>query len=404
MKLRPGFLPFRACFATAILAAAFMVLAAHSSAAETVDDGIIEKTIEKSPADVKASWSDADLQNAVPLDGPAPVTEPFDLPAFPDASTSVRQGDYLVKNPLTLPKRFHGKVFFRIGNQIFTCSATVISSRYGNAIFTAGHCVYDRASRAFVRDLLFIPAYTEGQAPLGGYAAASLATTRNWKRGKSFAADIGIATVSGTPVANLGGARPVAFNLKAKKRAYTIYGYPADPNPPFDGERMFGCHSKVVGRDRGKPKPMAVFPCYMSHGASGGGWISKGYLNSVTSYVYCDTNPKYCGYLFAPYFSTAAKKLYRSPLVGGSTDPLIAFRKAPPRKLKRHHFGIRMFGLASTPLRYQCAIDRRKFRRCGRKARIGHLSRGRHVLRVRAYDQTGRKAVNQLKRKFRVTR
>lgn len=391
-------------FAIVLAFVSIGLFAARSDAAETAVDGVVQTKVDDSPAEIKASWTEEDLRNAVPLDGPAPATGPFDLPEFKGASTSAKRGDFLVKDPLSLPKRLHGKIYFRIGNLLYSCSGTVISSRYGNAIFTAGHCVFDRESRSFVRDVLFIPAYSQGTAPLGGYAAISLATTKGWKTGNGFSSDIGIITVAGTPVADLGGARPVAFNLRAKKRAYTIFGYPADPNPPFDGERMFGCQTKVVGRDRGRPKPMAVYPCYMSHGASGGGWISNGYLNSVTSYVYCDSNPKYCGYLFAPYFTKSAKKLFTSPLVGGSIDPLIAFRKAPPRKLKRHKFRITMFALASTPMRYQCAVDGRKFRKCARKSRVTNLSRGRHVLRVRAYDQTGRKARNVLKRKFRVTR
>jgi len=390
--------------AVLVLSLTTFALASSTSGAETPDSsGVVEQKVTTDPAQVESSWSRADFINAKPADWqPTPETS-FEMPDFPDAAVSAKVGDYLVKNPTGLPKRLQGKVFFRVGEGIFSCSATLISSRYGNAVFTAGHCVFDIASKSFVRDFIFAPGYDNGGA-LGLYPATSLATTRKWKRKGSFSGDIGIATLAGTPVADMGGARPVAFNLNPKRRKFTIFGYPGDPAPIFDGERLFACNSRIAGRDKGRPKTLAAYPCHMGHGTSGGGWITRGYLNSVSSYFYCEKVPAACGFLFGPYFGKAARKLFTSKLVGGSITPTIAMIKHPPRKVSKRRVNFRFFGIASTPLRYRCKFDRRRYVGCRVRTSISRLSPGRHVLRVRAVDQTGRWAQNTLKRKFRVVR
>ena len=364
----------------------------------------VVQPVTDSAAEVKSSWTPADFASAIPADVPQPQGAAFEVPDFADASVSARKGDFLVRDSTRLPLRLHGKLFFRVGEQVFTCSGTVVSSRYGNAVYTAGHCVYDRSAGRFVSDLIFAPAYTNRTFPLGFYAASSRITTRQWVKRGSFAHDIAMVTLAGTPVLNLGGARPVTFNANPKKRRYTLYGYPADPQPIFNGENLFGCNGRFAGRDRGKPRTIAVTPCYMGQGASGGAWMSKGYLNAVTSYFYCKTEPKSCGYLFAPYFAKSARRLYTSRAVGGSITPTIAVRKGPARKITKRRAGFRFFGLASTPLTYWCKLDRRKFRKCRSRTATPKLSIGRHVFKVKAYDQTGRRSGNTIRRKFRVVR
>ena len=65
--------------------------------------------------------------------------------------------------------------------------------------------------------------------------------------------------------------------------------------------------------NRGSDSPGGIGPktirsrCNMTGGSSGGGWIAKRTLLSVTSYGY-DDQP---GYLYGPYLSKSAKKLYK---------------------------------------------------------------------------------------------
>lgn len=369
------------------------------------DEGIVEHVVESPPAEIESSWTAADLRNAIPADADPSVAAAtaFDTPSFPDASVSARAGDFFVKDATAYPNTLQGRVFFRVGDLIYTCSATLISSRYGNAVFTAGHCVYDLDAKSFASAFIFAPGYRDGGA-VNLYAATTLATTKKWIKTGSFAGDIGIATLSGTPVADLGGARPVAFNLNPKGRKYTIYGYPSTPNPPYTGERLAGCRARFAGRDQGRPRTIAGYPCRMGHGTSGGGWLSHGYLATVSSYYYCDDRPKTCGYLFAPYFGKLAMRLFTRPAVGGSIDPRIAIVKHPKRKTSKRTVRFRFFGLTSTLLKWRCKFDHRRYVKCGARTSIRRLSPGRHTLRVKARDQTGRRAVNSLRFRFFVKR
>ena len=197
--------------------------------------------------------------------------------------------------------------------------------------------------------------------------------------------------------------RPVAFNLNPAGRQYTLYGYPADPTQPYDGEDLIGCHSRIVGRDTGTPRPLSAAPCDMGHGASGGGWITGGYLNSVTSYIYCQSSPELCGYIFGPYFSKAALRLYTSASVGGSVNPSFRMAGRPPRKVAKRKVVFRFRGEGSTPIRFSCSLDGRRWEQCGARTKVSRLTAGRHVLRVRAFDQTGRRAPGTITARFRVS-
>ncbi len=362
----------------------------------------VSKHIAKAPATVKSSWGTADFLAAEPAPGSVSPAASFDLPDYPAASASASSGDFAVADPSAYPNRLQGKVFFRIGDTAYQCSGTLVSSRRGNLIYTAGHCVFDQGTADFVQDLVFVPGYLKGETPFGFFAATNLITTRGWAQDGSYSYDIAVATLAGEPTADLGPGRKLAFDLKPVGRKYTIYGYPADPEPRYDGEGLIGCHSTVVGRDKGNPSPLTANPCFMGHGASGGGWITGGYLNSVTSYFYCDIEPSTCGYLFGPYFSDAAKMLYTGKTAGGSVKPKARFLYKPPHRVRKRKVLFRFTAEASTPVEYECRLDGRRFESCGARTTVSRLSPGRHILRVRTTDQTGKRAPGLLKRSFRV--
>ena len=58
-----------------------------------------------------------------------------------------------------------------------SCSATVIS---GNNIVTAAHCVYDSSTNRFFSNWAFTPAYRNGSAPYGTFAASSCTVLTAW--------------------------------------------------------------------------------------------------------------------------------------------------------------------------------------------------------------------------------
>ncbi|MBT8101310.1 MAG: trypsin-like serine protease, partial [Gammaproteobacteria bacterium] len=80
---------------------------------------------------------------------------------------------------LTYPYRAAGKIFFEDDGSNFICSGSVIDRRL---VVTAGHCVHSGSDGddGFFENVVFIPAWHEGDAPFKLWAATWIATTPSW--------------------------------------------------------------------------------------------------------------------------------------------------------------------------------------------------------------------------------
>ena len=418
---------FGQVLALGMLVMAVSLVSSSTAAGATIESGskkprtakvsasnVVSETV-ASPASAERFWTPARIASARPAPMPTPAGS-FDVPNFgdSDASASAATGDFTPGNVTGFPQVVHGKILFQVGADTFSCSGTIVDSKNRNVIYTAGHCVYDRESASFASNVVFIPAYENGASPLGFGTATTLLTTSRWVNKGDNAYDVGVVVLD-QPAQDYFGARKVAFDLYPRNREYTLYGYPSKPSPPFDGEVLRGCHSVIIGQDnqRGqviqvprkrkkvRPLPLAASPCSMQQGASGGGWVTLGnYLNSVVSYGYCDTLPRTCGVIFGTFFSNAAKSLYVK--AGGAPAPTVKLLKAPPKVVRKRAVRFRFGGTAATLLGFTCRLDRQKAVDCSSKITIRRLSPGKHTLRVRAVDQTGRKSKGQIVRSFRV--
>lgn len=345
------------------------------------------------------------MLNAEPVDQPRPEGA-FDIPGMgQDASSSAATGDFIPGNTSVYPQRIHGKIFFRIGSDNFTCSGTIVESAGQNVVFTAGHCVYDQIA-GFVNEVAFVPGYENGNSPYGIFSGSQWFTTPRWASSGSNSYDIGVVALQ-EPVEALG-SRKIAFDLNPvvnkRKREYTIYGYPSKPAELFDGQTLQGCRVAFSSYDRTPPNiaplPMRAGPCRMQQGASGGGWVTLGnFLSSVVSYGYCDNLPKDCGKIYGPVFSNAAKALYVR--AGGSVPPTVKVLAGPPQMVSKRKVSFRFGGTASTLIGFTCQLDRQRKVGCSSRISISRLTPGRHTLKVSAYDQTGR-VTRQIVRNFRV--
>lgn len=356
-----------------------------------------------SPASSEAFWTKARMLSAQPADNPRPEN-PFETPTFgSDAGTSAATGDFLPGNVTAYPNRIQGRIFFLVGGNTYSCSGTVVDSANRNVVYTAGHCVFDLATGSWVENIAFVPGYENGNTPFDIFFGNQWISTRQWVEGGSNSYDIGVVMLS-RPIQSELGSRQIAFDLNPKNREFTIFGYPSKPDPPYDGEVLRGCHSAFDGFDSSNgttPFPMAANPCLMQQGSSGGGWITLGnYLNSVVSYGYCDSAPNLCGIIFGPYFSNSAKALYVQ--AGGSPAPTVKLKKAPPKVVHKRKVAFTFAGSAATLLGFRCQLDRQRTVDCSSKISITRLSPGRHTLKVRAIDQTGKLSKKQIVRKFRV--
>ena len=213
-----------------------------------------------------------------------------------------------------------GVLFFSQDGKDYRCSAASIGS---NALWTAGHCVHDGNGTVdgWSDNVVFAPAYKNGNTPFGTWTFYDLVTRVAWFSGKDFRFDIGGVILepnaSGKTVNEIVGSLGFAYNLNPNQHWFNI-GYPV--GAPFDGKTMQICAASFARNAPSytSPMPMAM-GCDMTPGSSGGPWIinfsgspgNTNYINGNTSYRYTGFEEE----IYSPYFSDAAKDLlaYISP-------------------------------------------------------------------------------------------
>jgi V8-like Glu-specific endopeptidase len=233
-----------------------------------------------------------------------------------------------IVNTQDFPYSAHGKIFFtdRSNGLDYVCSGTIVSTvdpndpegdpGNGSVVWTAGHCVF---LGSWHTNWVFVPAYRDGNAPLGEWPAVHLSAPAAWVDGNSLRQDLGAAVIdtdpAGRTISSIAGGRGIAFGA-ARASFYQSFGYPAVNNdgaiPEFSGEREFVCQSAHGADDDlqgGKGPPTMAIGCDMTGGSSGGGWILENkYVASVNSYGY-DDEPEV---MYGPYHGDEATALYES--------------------------------------------------------------------------------------------
>ncbi|MER6007848.1 hypothetical protein ABT120_55565 [Nonomuraea angiospora] len=122
--------------------------------------------------------------------GYSPDGKPGLVPATGHGTTTTAKS----KN-VNLPRTI-GKVFYETNDgSIGFCSASSITSRYGNTIATAGQCVYDVAANAPMKNVIFVPGYYQGKTPWGIYVAKTAYTHYDFSTFEDFDRDYAFVTV-----------------------------------------------------------------------------------------------------------------------------------------------------------------------------------------------------------------
>lgn len=202
-----------------------------------------------------------------------------------------------------------GKVFFTLGGSDYVCSGNSVVSANESTVSTAGHCA-NEGPGAFATRWIFVPAYENGNAPYGSFAATELVTPTQWSNGGDITYDTAFAVVtdnSGVSLADQVGASGVAFN-QARGLNYTAFGYPA--GSPFNGETLQSCSGWSVDDPFGQSNSQGI-PCNMTGGSSGGPWFlggSSSYQNSVNSFGYDSVSNT----MFGPYWGSVIQQAYNA--------------------------------------------------------------------------------------------
>lgn len=203
-----------------------------------------------------------------------------------------------------------GKVFFTLGGSDYVCSGNSVVSANESTVSTAGHCL-NEGPGSFATRWVFAPAYENGNAPYGTFAATELVAPTEWSNGGDITYDTGFAVVGTSGGSNLSdavGASGVAFN-QARGQYYTAYGYPAAS--PFNGQTLQSCKGYASDDPFGQTQSQGI-PCNMTGGSSGGPWFlgsgSDGYQNSVNSFGYSSVRDT----MFGPYWGSVIQQAYQT--------------------------------------------------------------------------------------------
>jgi hypothetical protein len=286
----------RLIMAPALLACLLLPAAAHAAQLQ-------RHAVTQAASAVASYWTPAKMRAANPADKVlSPSGKAQSKPPKPVNAWS----SFEVNTPYTdAPTSTHGKVFFTLGGLDYVCSGTALLSANKSVVWTAGHCV-NEGPGAFATKWAFVPAYKDGSAPFGVFAATDLLTTSAWENGGDFGYDEGVAVVApanGRSLTDAVGGRGIAFSYNRSQR-YQSHGYPAAP--PFNGERHWVCDSGLVTSDASASPATMGIGCNMTGGSSGGGWIVGTTLYSVNSYGYSNQR----NVMYGPYMDSVAQSLY----------------------------------------------------------------------------------------------
>ncbi|WCD87581.1 hypothetical protein KPP03845_103962 [Streptomyces xanthophaeus] len=264
-------------------------------------------------------WTADRMRTAVPLDVTAvpgasrtPVAtsaSPTSIPptaaasptAFPQAGGAWTGGGAVVKTS--------GRVFFTMGDRTASCSGDSVTSANGSTVITAGHCV--KYQGAWHTNWVFVPAYSNGNAPYGQWPATKTFATDQWAASEDMNMDVGLAVVAplnGQTLTQAVGAQGILFNGGYNKKMYS-FGFPAAA--PYDGSKLVYC-SGNSGKDFLLTKDHSL-SCNMTGGSSGGPWFQDfneatglGTQVSVNSFGYTFLPNR----MYGPYFGNEAKSAY----------------------------------------------------------------------------------------------
>lgn len=263
---------------------------------------------EESSEKVIRYWTPERMRQAVP----APrASRP--VPAAKPAKGGETSSATSIEVPQPYPSAF-GKVFFTDNSGVnYVCSGTAVLSANESVVWTAGHCV-NEGPGAFYKNFLFVPAYRDGAAPYGKFAASSLLTTSGWQASGEWGVDLGAAVVAtnaaGQTLSDAVAEAPLVFGAP-RNQAYRLYGYPAAKR--FSGQRMRVCDTSWLMDDTFATPDTMGASCDMTGGSSGGGWVTAtGAVASVVSYGYSSLR----NVLFGPHLEADAQSLYLAAELG----------------------------------------------------------------------------------------
>lgn len=290
--------------------------------AEIDKAAVVEQTAAEAPgyapAGRAAPNADKEAQATYPLDWAA-LKESVDAADLSEADLFAPEGTSRIYTSFTVnqfaalqpiyPHKWVGRLSFRVPGGTSYCSATSIS---GNVMLTAAHCLYDTTNNRWYSNWVFTPAYRNGGAPYGTFAAtqcwvlpawgnlAGNYSINGWARH-----DVGVCKMgrnsAGRTLNNAVGFMGREWNQPYVRHFFNL-GYPfRDTNNAViadSGKWLRAC----VAESFQQTTETRGMGCNYGPGMSGGPWVYRyapnvvsGWASGVNSGIYIGTPNIYAG-------------------------------------------------------------------------------------------------------------
>eukprot|EP01125_Pyxidicula_operculata_P001221 TRINITY_DN11151_c0_g1_i1.p1 TRINITY_DN11151_c0_g1~~TRINITY_DN11151_c0_g1_i1.p1 ORF type:complete len:287 (+),score=76.35 TRINITY_DN11151_c0_g1_i1:260-1120(+) len=225
-------------------------------------------------------WTEEEMQKAIPR-GPILRNETGHVVGVVEQAQQTCRGTFSLYDSCSDPYygvQAVGKVFFRLGTSNYVCSGSMGAD---NAVWTAGHCVYDQ-TEGFATSWIFVPHYCAGSGKQ--YSALSLHTTDGWING-DFEYDYAVVLFSAGTFSGQPQLKPYILSAPLST-TFLSQGYPQ--GSPFDGKFINTCDAVGCLEDPNSYPPRTIaIGCDSTGGSSGGPWVVNGdSIGSLNSYGY----------------------------------------------------------------------------------------------------------------------
>jgi V8-like Glu-specific endopeptidase len=158
------------------------------------------------------------------------------------------------------------------------CTASVVASPEKDLLITAAHCLSSGNGAGYRQDIVFIPDYRDGQAPLGVWTPKRLVVAPQWLRSADPDLDVGFVVLQphdGKNIQDILGANQLGFDSRYRYRVW-VTGYPDSASAPVTCRDLTSEQSATQLR----------FDCGgFTGGTSGSPWVARSNPRSRTGTI-----------------------------------------------------------------------------------------------------------------------
>jgi len=172
-----------------------------------------------------------------------------------------------------------GALFFHSGSGDHFCTASVVASPGRDLLITAAHCINGgKDGGGYRQDIVFIPAYRNGQAPLGMWTPRQLLVAPQWISESDPDLDVGFVVLEphdGKNIEDILGANRLGID-PGYQNLVRVTGYPASGDSPVTCINWTSEQSATQLR----------FKCGgYTGGTSGSPWLTRFSLRTLTGTI-----------------------------------------------------------------------------------------------------------------------